>query len=92
MSRSGPDDDSHGGGWGGGEGGTTIWGGGDVDSDSVNAFLTTALTRVMRTTVSIPTVTSASVLQLLNSEFCLTNRCGHTMRGPILDTYSDRGF
>ena len=44
------------------KGGASIWGGGDVDCGSVNAFLTTALTRVMRAAVSIPTVASASVL------------------------------
>ena len=35
---------------------------GAVDGDSVNAFLTTVLTRVMRTTVPIPALASASVL------------------------------
>ena len=38
------------------------WGGGDVDGGSVNAFLAAALTRVMRTAMSIPAVASASVL------------------------------
>ena len=38
------------------------WGGGAVDGDSVNAFLTVVLTRVMRTVVPIPTVAPASVL------------------------------
>ena len=33
-----------------------------VDGGSVNSFLATALTRVMRATVPIPVVTSASVL------------------------------
>jgi len=47
---------------GGGEGGAASWGGGDVDVGSVNAFLAAALTRVMRTVVSIPAVASASVL------------------------------
>ena len=37
-------------------------GGGAVDGGSVNACLPDALTRVMRAVVSIPTVTSASVL------------------------------
>jgi len=37
-------------------------GGGAVDGGSVNAFLAAALTRVMRTVVSIPAVTSASLL------------------------------
>ena len=36
--------------------------GGSVDGGSVNAFLTAALTRVMRATVPIPAVTSVSVL------------------------------
>ena len=35
---------------------------GAVDGGSVNAFLTSALTRVMRTTVPIPALVSASVL------------------------------
>ena len=43
-----------GGGWGGGEGGADIWGGGIVDAGYVDAFLDTALTRVMRTAVPIP--------------------------------------
>jgi hypothetical protein len=51
-----------GGGWGGGEGGAAGWGGGAVDGDSMNAFLDAALTRVMRATVPIPAVVSASVL------------------------------
>ena len=46
----------------GGEGGIVRWGGGAVDGGSVNAFLATALTRVMRITVSIPVVTSDPVL------------------------------
>ena len=50
-----------GGGWGGGAGGATNWRGGAVDADYVNAFLTAVLTRVMRTTVPIPAVASASV-------------------------------
>ena len=36
---------------------------GAVDGGSVNAFLAAALTRVMRATVPIPAVASASVLQ-----------------------------
>ena len=36
---------------------------GSVDGASVNAFLTDVLTRVMRATVPIPVLTSASVLQ-----------------------------
>ena len=51
-----------GGGWGGGDGGTVTWGGGVVDGGSVNSFLAAALTRVIRAVVSIPAVTSASVL------------------------------
>ena len=39
-----------------------MWRGGAVDGGSVNAFLTSALTRVMRATVSIPAVASASVV------------------------------
>ena len=39
------------------------WGVGAVDGGSVNAFLASALTRVMRATVPIPALTSASVLQ-----------------------------
>ena len=35
---------------------------GAVDGGSVNAFLAAALTRVMRTTVPIPVLTSPSVL------------------------------
>jgi len=35
---------------------------GVVDGGSVNAFLATALTRVMRATVPIPALASASVL------------------------------
>ena len=46
----------------GGEGGAPSWGGGAVDGDSVNAFLATALTRVMRAVVPIPAVSSASAL------------------------------
>jgi len=42
--------------------GAASWGGGAVDGGSVNVFLATALTRVMRATVPIPTVASASVL------------------------------
>ena len=34
-----------------------------VDGGSANAFLATALTRVMRTVVTIPVLTSTSVLQ-----------------------------
>ena len=51
-----------GGGWGGGDGGAASWGVGAVDCGSVNAFLAAALTRVMRAAVSIPAVTSVSVL------------------------------
>ena len=53
-----------GGGWGGGEGEAASWGGGAVDSGSVNAFLTPALTCVMHAGVPIPAVqvASASVL------------------------------
>ena len=40
----------------------TYYGGG-VDGGSVNAFLAAALTRVMRATVPIPAVASASVVQ-----------------------------
>jgi len=36
---------------------------GAIDGGSVNAFLGTALTRVMRATVPIPALASASVLQ-----------------------------
>jgi len=36
---------------------------GAVDGGSVNAFLATALTRVMRATVPIPALASASVLR-----------------------------
>ena len=36
---------------------------GAVDGGSVNAFLAAALTRVMRSTVPIPALASASVLQ-----------------------------
>jgi len=39
------------------------WGGGAVDGSSVNAFLAAALTRVMRATVPIPALASASALQ-----------------------------
>ena len=42
--------------------GAASWGGGAVDGGSVNAFLTVALTRVIRAAVSIPAVASASVL------------------------------
>ena len=42
--------------------GAASWGVGAVDGGSVNAFLAVALTRVMRTTVPIPTVASDSVL------------------------------
>jgi len=45
-----------------GEGGAASWGGGAVDGGSVNAFLTAALTRVMRAAVPIPVVGSASVV------------------------------
>ena len=38
------------------------WGVGAVDSDSVNSFLAAALTSVMRGTVPIPALASASVL------------------------------
>ena len=51
-----------GGGWGGGEGSAVSWGVGAVDGASVNAFLAVALTRVMRATVPILAVSSASVL------------------------------
>ena len=51
-----------GGGWGEGEGGTARWGGGAIDDGYVNAFLTAALTRVMRAAVPIPVVAAASVL------------------------------
>ena len=51
-----------GGGWRGGDGGTDSWGVGVVDGSSVNAFLTTVLTRVMRVTVPISSLASASVL------------------------------
>jgi len=50
------------GGWGGGEGGAAGWGGGAVDAGYMDAFLTAALTRVMRAVVPIPAVASASVL------------------------------
>jgi len=50
------------GGWGGGEGGAVSWGGIAFDADCVNAFLPTALSRVMRANVPIPTVATASVL------------------------------
>ena len=40
----------------------TSWGVGAVDSGSVNVFLAAALTRVMRATVPIPALASASVL------------------------------
>jgi len=43
--------------------GAASWGVGAVDCGSVNAFLTGALTRVMRAAVTIPAVASASVLQ-----------------------------
>ena len=71
MPRSCLDDVSHGlgeggggggGGWGGGEVGAAIWGGGTVDAGYVDAFLPASLTRVMRATVPIPAVASASVL------------------------------
>ena len=39
------------------------WGVGAVDGGSINAFLTAALTRVMRAAVPIPSLASASVLQ-----------------------------
>ena len=42
--------------------GAASWGGGAVDGGSVNAFLAAALTRVMRATVPIAAVASASVL------------------------------
>jgi len=42
--------------------GAASWGVGAVDGGSVNAFLAAALTRVMRSTVPIPALTSASVL------------------------------
>ena len=48
---------------GGGDGGAASWGVGAVDGGSVNAFLAAALTRVMRVTVPIPALASASVLQ-----------------------------
>ena len=51
-----------GGGWGGGDGGASSWGVGAVDGGSMNAFLAAALTRVMRATVPIPALASASVL------------------------------
>jgi len=44
-----------------GEGGAASWDVGAVDGGSVNAFLSAALTRVMRATVPIPAVASASV-------------------------------
>jgi len=47
----------------GGDGGAASWGVGAVDGGSVNAFLAAALTRVMRVTVPIPALASASVLQ-----------------------------
>ena len=49
--------------WGGGAGGAASWGVGAVDGGSVNAFLAADLTRVMRSTVPIPGLASASVLQ-----------------------------
>jgi len=48
---------------GGGDGGAASWGVGAVDGGSVNAFLAAALLRVMRVTVPIPALASASVLQ-----------------------------
>ena len=42
--------------------GAASWGVGAVDGSSVNAFLAAALTRVMRVTVPIPALASASVL------------------------------
>ena len=45
-----------------GDGGAASWGVGAVDGGSVNAFLAAALTRVMRATVPIPALASASVL------------------------------
>ena len=42
--------------------GETIWGGGDVDCGSANAFLTADLTRVRRAVVSSPAVVPASLL------------------------------
>jgi len=51
-----------GGGWGGCDGGAASWGVVAVDGGSVDAFLAAALTRVMRTTVPIPTLVSTSVL------------------------------
>ena len=48
---------------GGSEVGTASWGGGVVDAGCVNAFLATTLTRVMRATVPIPALASASVFQ-----------------------------
>jgi len=44
------------------DGGAANWGVGAVDGGSVNAFLAAVLTRVMRATVPIPAVASASVL------------------------------
>ena len=61
--RGGGDGGGGGGrGWGGGEGGAAGWGVGAVDRGSVNLFLAAALTRVMRATVPIPALASASVL------------------------------
>jgi len=51
-----------GGGWGGGDRGADSWGVGAVDGGSVNTFLAAALSRVMRATVPIPVLASASVL------------------------------
>ena len=45
-----------------GDGEAASWGVGAVDGGSVNAFLAAVLTRVMRPTVPIPAVASASVL------------------------------
>ena len=43
--------------------GAASWGVGAVDGGSVNAFLAASLTRVMRASVPIPALASASVLQ-----------------------------
>jgi len=45
-----------------GVGGQVSWGVGAVDGGSVNAFLAAVLTRVMRATVPMPVLASASVL------------------------------
>ena len=46
----------------GGEGGEAVVDGEAVDAGYVNAFLSAALTRVMRVTVPIPAVVAVSVL------------------------------